>query len=564
MPYSFTQIEEDKTRTIALVFSFLIGFYFIAFFLIATVVVNVARYNNLPYDRLGSFSPHFLGFTDTLMVLGVALVVGYAHWYITTHNLIKKILGVLGAEKLKDNDSYHQMFRNIIDEVSVATGGTRIEGVVIPTMAMNAFALSDFEGRNVIGITEGVLARLNRAQIEAIVGHEAAHIVSKDCLATTVTSSLFELYSGLLKGCELFLRGSGRSYRSSRSRRDSGGGVIAIILLVYLLLLITKFLSHLVRMFISRQREYRADAIAVRLTRDPLSLAEALYAIGYHWRGQGLTAQELEAIFIINPKYAYLDEHEGGWADLFSTHPPVEKRLQILMDMARTDADTLIGNVERLGKRPRSSVPEAPGSSDQWMVKQAEEWQGPFALVQMATFDWLTPQTWIKRLDNNEVKMAYGDRRLTSMIAGAKGKEGANKGGCPRCHLPLVNVTYEGASVEKCPFCKGVLVEESDVKRLIIRQEVDFSPQVKKIAEGLKDEGEIFGKIKINRDPKSLLSCPHCNHPQAKMMRSFYTEVYRVEIDRCFACGRVWFDADELEVLQCMIEAATARTPEGS
>src|SRR6185503_11744032 len=146
------------------------------------------------------------------------------------------------------------------------------------------FALSDFQGRHVIGTTEGVLSRLSRAQIEAIVGHEAAHVVSGDCLATTVTSSLFELYSGLLKGMELMFRGSGRSsYRSSRSSGRGGGGIVAIIIVVYLLLLITKFLGYLLRMFISRQREYRADAIAVRLTRDPLSLAEALYAIGYHW-----------------------------------------------------------------------------------------------------------------------------------------------------------------------------------------------------------------------------------------------------------------------------------------
>src|SRR5262245_6559105 len=135
---------------------------------------------------------------------------------------------------------------------------------------------------------------------------------------------------------ELMLRGSNRSsYRSSYGRGSGGGGggAVVAILAVYLLLLLTKFLSHMVHMFISREREYRADAISVRLTRDPLSLAEALYAIGYRWRGGGLPAEEMEAIFMVNPQYAYLDEHEGLFASLFSTHPPIEKRIGILMNM---------------------------------------------------------------------------------------------------------------------------------------------------------------------------------------------------------------------------------------
>ena len=208
-----------------------------------------------------------------------------------------------------------------------------MDPVVIPTMAINAFAVSDFSGRAVIGVTEGMLARLTRAQLEAVVGHEAAHIVTGDCLATTVTSSLFELYSGMLRGFEALFRGGGlgrRRYSSAEFRGGAQGAVFVI--LIYVLLMITKLLSQMVRLFISRQREYRADAIAVRLTRDPLSLAEALYAISYRWRGAGLPAQELEAIFTVNPVYSALDEQKGLWADMFSTHPPVADRIKVLLN----------------------------------------------------------------------------------------------------------------------------------------------------------------------------------------------------------------------------------------
>ena len=254
MPYSFTKIEEDKTKTISFVFFFLIFVYFAAFWLIAVLSVNFFNYQASPR----AFTFHFtvLKFSQTLIIFGFAFIIGFVHWNWTTANLIVKILGVLKAEKLNPKDRYHQMFQNIVDEVSVATGGKKMEAVVIPTMAMNAFALADFSGQAVIGLTEGMLARLTRAQIEAVVGHEAAHIVSGDCLATTITTSLFELFSGVLRGFEAVFRGGGRQggYSSMRVSARGGAGVIVFLMLIYMLLSVTKMLSQLVRLFISRQR----------------------------------------------------------------------------------------------------------------------------------------------------------------------------------------------------------------------------------------------------------------------------------------------------------------------
>jgi Zn-dependent protease with chaperone function len=151
MPYSFTQIEEDKTNTIRFVFAALIVFYFVSFWIIVQVskwfwMVQIAR-----HGENVSYAP--LTFGETLIVLGISMIIGYGHWAYTANNLINKILGTLNAEKLDVNDTYHQMFANIVEEVSVATGGTKIEPAVIPTAAMNAFALSDFQGRHVIGVT---------------------------------------------------------------------------------------------------------------------------------------------------------------------------------------------------------------------------------------------------------------------------------------------------------------------------------------------------------------------------------------------------------------------------
>lgn len=554
MPYSFTKIEEDKTKTINFVYAFLILVYFVVFWLIAFITVNFLNYQSDSHAYYSHFT--VLRFSHTVIILGFALMFGYVHWRYTTSNLVKKILGVLSAERLNPKDRYHQMFANIVEEVSVATGGRKMEPVVIPTMAMNAFALADFSGQAVIGLTEGVLARLTRAQLEAVVGHEAAHIVRGDCLTTTVTASLFDLFNGLLRGLEMAFRGSG-SYGNKSSIRvqaRGGGAVIAFLLLIYALLTVTELLSQLARMFISRQREYRADAIAVRLTRDPLSLAEALYAIAYRWRGGGLPAQELESIFIVNPVYSAIDEENGLWSQMFSTHPPIDGRLDILLGMAHSDVESVINDVERQAHRPRTSVPEAGASTAQWMVHKDGAWQGPFSLMQMMTLGWIQPETWIQRLGGKNVQMAYQDQEIRHMVS--KAGQGKDNGTyeCPKCGLPLNAVTYEGTEVYKCPSCRGALVNEKDIQRIIIRQEVGFSEKVKRIAAGIqKEENAAVFKV-IKRDPDTLLKCPKCQHPRTRMMRMFYTEAYHVEVDKCFACGLIWFDGDELEVLQYLIE----------
>lgn len=553
MPYSFTKIEEDKTKTIGLVLFFLITLYFVVFWLIALLAQNflftTASEMALRGSTLRSLSGH-----DTLRVLGVALIIGWLHWTYTTSNLLPRAINALKARPLDKNDTYHQMLANIIEEVSVATGGRRIEGAVLHTSAMNAFALADFQGRAVIGVTEGLLARLTRAQLEAVVGHEAAHIIRGDCLATTVTSSLFELYGALLRGFNEALMAGGRGISYSSRGRGGGSGAGAFIVLVYALLALTALLSSLARMFVSRQREYRADAVAARLTRDPLSLAEALYAIAYRWRGAGLPAQEMESIFIVNPSYAAADERSGFLADLFSTHPPVKQRLRILLDMAHVDAEAMAQEVERKNQRPRVPVPTA-GAADaslRWMAYKEGKWEGPFELTQFLSAVWLRPETWVQRLGTKNVTLAYEDDDIRGVVQKKAPDDSAFQ--CPRCAVALSKIIYEGTEVFKCPFCQGTLVGHEDVQKIIIRPEVGFSEKIIRIAAGIQQEQKKWREAVIRRDPKTLFPCPKCRHPRERMMRMFYTEIYRIEIDKCFSCGLIWFDQDELEVLQYMIE----------
>lgn len=498
MPYSFTKIEKDKSKIIGFVFFFLIGIYFVCFWSITTFVKNYFAFQ----ENSRGYSFISLDIFESLGILMVAAFIGAGHWLYTTSNIIPRISSILKVEPPNKKDQYHQMFLNIVEEVSVATGGRTIEPVVVPSMSMNAFSLADFEGRAMIGVTEGLLSRLTRAQLEAVVGHEAAHIVCGDSLPTTVCVSMFNLYGGLLTGLERMLS----SQRRSSSRR---GGLAGLLIIIYIILVMTRFFSRLVAMFISREREYRADAVSVRLTRDPLALAEALYAITSRWRGAGLPAQELEAIFIVNPAYSSLDEQTGVFSDLFSTHPSVENRLKILLELAHSSIDSLEMNLEKKIHKSRIFLNES---------------------VQEFPFD--------------------GQSQPLSMLP-QNGDHGLR---CPRCHGPLNKQDYEGIEIDQCPFCRGVLVNQKDIEKLILRQEIGFPEQITRIAEGIRKEQLIWRDEKIKKDPKTLHICPTCQKETVKMVRMFYSVAYHVEIDKCVFCDTIWFDKDEMEVLQCLIE----------
>ena len=550
MPYSFTKIEEDKSKTIQLVFFMLIGVYFIAFWLIALVIKNYFVFQESSLYSSSSFL--ILNISESLVILVLALLVGAGHWLYTTSNIVPATLNVLMAGPPDPIDNYHKMFLNIVEEVSVATGGRKIEAVVIPSSAMNAFALADFEGRAVIGVTEGLLSRLTRPQIEAVVGHKAAHIVAGDCLPTTVCVSLFHLYSGLLVGMQELLR----TARSSSRRQGSSAG--ALILIIYFILAITKFFSYLITMFISREREYRADAVSVRLTRDPLALAEALYAISYRWRGAGLPAQQLEAIFILNPAYSGLDERGGFLSDLFSTHPPVEHRLKILLDMAHSDVKAIEEDIKRQADKPRIIPPEINQMQPRYMLNKEGQWLGPFEISQIVTLDWLKPTTWIQPLNDEGIKMACEDEGIKALL-----KKSDVKGclACPRCKVPLQKEIYEGAQIDRCSFCQGILIQEKDIGKIIFREEIGFSQRILRIAEGIKKDQMFWREEKIKKDPNTLYGCPQCQRETIKMVRMFYSAGYHVEIDKCIFCGIVWFNRDELEVLQCLIEQMAHKDP---
>jgi Zn-finger nucleic acid-binding protein len=264
----------------------------------------------------------------------------------------------------------------------------------------------------------------------------------------------------------------------------------------------------------------------------------------------------------INPQLSSLDEQSGFLPDLFSTHPPVDQRLKILLDMAHGDAKALEQAVTKIDQRPRQQVPQVSGGTgnqDHWMLHKDGQWQGPFPLDKIIGFDWIRPDTWIQKIVEGKVKMAQEEPLISQKVYGKQADNAPlTADSCPRCQRPLVAVDYEGVQIEKCPFCQGTLVSEKDVQRLILRREVGFSEKIQLLVEGFKKQQEAnFVRPKI--DPQTLYPCVKCRDGKSRMLRMFYTAAYPVEVDKCVHCGSLWFDPDELEALQYLIESNTQK-----
>jgi heat shock protein HtpX len=527
MPLTFIDIERQKNWRIWVFFLFLMFMYFVITTIFAAMLLPVTLHAPLQFWV-------FSGIT--------ALLVAGIHFWFSAYDAVGTVIRGLDARPPDPKDDIHKMLMNIMEEMHVVTGNRRkIQCVVIPSFSMNALAVADLKDDSVIGITEGMLSRLTRPQLETVVAHEAHHILSGDCLETTVASSLFGTYASAMEKL---------NNTSSRGRTN----ISPAMMLGWSLLQ----LSYLLNMFISREREYRADAAAVRMTRNPIALAETLYLLSRSWRGAGFIGSGFEMLCIVNPQATALDETEGFWADLLSTHPPLRKRMDILLKLAHTS----IAELDAKAASRDKTAGQKPAGPQYYAMNPQQQWQGPFALNELGALAWLSPLTWVTTGEKQPVDRAWKQPLINDIFTArlSEQAQAVTDLACPSCSQPLVTESYEGTQVYQCRFCAGTLVENSKIARIIARtgRERPCSDRINALTRTVVKENQIrYTKKMVQGDKNAVqhtvtpLSCPKC---KIAMFRSFYSSAHMIEVDRCSFCELTWFDRDELEMLQCLIE----------
>jgi heat shock protein HtpX len=520
MPLTFIDIEKQKNWRIWLFFLFLMIIYLVLTALFAATFLPFTWYA----------APRFWVFAGA-----TALLVAMTHFWFSAYDTVHTVVRSLDAQPPDPEDNVHKMLMNVMREIHVVTGNQRkIQCVVVPSFSLNALSVADLKGEAVIGITEGLLSRLTRPQLEAVIAHEAHHVLSGDCLETTVAASLFGAYSSAME--KLTYTSRGRTFASPS------------FFLTWSLLQ----LSYLLNMFISREREYRADAASVRMTRNPIALAETLRLLSRSWRGAGFIGSGFEMLCIVNPRATALDETEGFWADLLSTHPPLGKRIDILLKMARV-------SVSELDAKTAKTVSTNAATRRYYAMSPRQQWQGPFTSVELAALPWLSPLTWVTQGKDQPVERASKEPCINDIFLSrlSEQERPLSNFPCPACRQPLLTESYEGAPLYQCRFCAGILVDSVKIPRIIARtgRERSCSERINSLAKAVVTEHQLRQPYRKTDDGgKSavpLLACPKCGNP---MSRGFYSQAHLIEVDRCGFCGITWFEHDELEMLQCLIE----------
>lgn len=259
---------------------------------------------------------------ETLKIYNIspiwAYIVVYGYFFVTliiaSHDS-KNVFLKLSNARFALRAYYPKLF-NIVQEMSIASGlSTMPEIYIIDEDSPNAFACGKDPQTASVVVTKGLLARLNRDELQAVVAHEISHIVNRDIL--------YLLYTSCLLGCMVFISDFVIKFlRSCSNRRSFNGGAIYIIPFV-LISLVLVALSKIFYFCLSKKREYLADACAVQFTRNPMALANALKKIDEEQTYFVNTNPITSAMFIVSP----LNNKE-------KTHPPIEKRIQILLRLS--------------------------------------------------------------------------------------------------------------------------------------------------------------------------------------------------------------------------------------
>ena len=250
----------------------------------------------------------------------------------------KAVLASTNAYPAPASDPRFRVLNNVVDEMAIASGIPRPAVYVVPDDDPNAFATGKDPEHGAIAVTEGLLGTLNREELQGVVAHEMGHIKNFDIRLTTVVAALvgaaFLLSDWGRRGMRWGVLG--KIGRRSKSSGNNIGGAIGLAMMLFWIvtLILAPILSQLLAMAVSRQREYLADASGAELTRNPLGLASALTKLQ---NADAPTASIMKGsahLCIVDPLGKRMNFREGPVAELFGTHPPLEKRITLLKAMA--------------------------------------------------------------------------------------------------------------------------------------------------------------------------------------------------------------------------------------
>lgn len=256
--------------------------------------------------------------------LAFALVVGVIAGLISYYAGDRMVLAASRAREITHDEA--PVLFNVVEEMSIASGLPMPKVYIVDDSAPNAFATGRDPQHATVAVTSGLLEELDRDELQGVMAHEMSHVANFDIR--------YSMLVGILVGTtvlisDFFLRGLwfGGGRGGGRRNGDGGGQVQLIMMAIAIVFaILAPLFARLLQLSISRQREFLADATAVRLTRNPKGLADALQKLNGDSEVLEAANRATAHLYIVNPIKKFEKRSKG----LFSTHPPIEERIQIL------------------------------------------------------------------------------------------------------------------------------------------------------------------------------------------------------------------------------------------
>ena len=297
----------------------------------------------------------FLGAGFDLFVIGgggtyvpvgttIALVVGFGSSWASMRLGDRMVLASSSAEPLDqalagaatdDEKLRYRQFDNIVEEMAIAAGLPKPATYVVPDPDPNAFATGRDPQHASLAVTEGLLRTLNRDELQGVVAHEMSHIRNFDIRLMMIVAALVGAVALMSDWAGRGMRFGGLRGRERRDGdREGGGAAGAIFFVLWIVaIILAPIVGRMLAMWVSRTREYQADASGAQLTRNPLGLASALEKIEDAVEPTTAIKRGTAHLCIADPLGKVADG-ESRLAGLWATHPPMEKRIDALKQMA--------------------------------------------------------------------------------------------------------------------------------------------------------------------------------------------------------------------------------------
>ena len=293
-----SQISRNNRYSFLLLIAFpilLLGMFYIFFFFVDkqdTESVNQHFLTSIPFILIG---------------VGIWFLIAY-----TSHTAM--IRYATGAQPLERKENMRVY--NLVENLCIQFGMKTPSIYIIDDDSLNAFASGIDEKSYSITLSKGIIEKLNDEELEGVIGHELTHISNKDTRLLIISIIFVGIFAFLSQMAI-------RSLRFSSGRKKDGGYIILIAIAVSV---IAYFISIFLRFGISRRREYLADAGSAEMTKKPYALANALRKIVADPHIEAVHNEDIAQLFIENPQ----DKKKSFFAGLFDTHPPIDKRIQLL------------------------------------------------------------------------------------------------------------------------------------------------------------------------------------------------------------------------------------------